>query len=386
MQIKSLRKEAALAFLAGFYFLIATNTQTGWLFLMSAFMLGILALSWVAPRRAIQGLATQRTLLGSIQRGVPFSVKLELLNSRKSTARETLLEISTQTWAEQPSSFRWAVPRLGSGARISTEFQLTPNLRGEHRLSGTRLTCGAPFGLFSVYRESEESSSFLVYPKLESLPSRHRKSRLAGILTELSAPHQKGDSRTLRSLREYRPGDDMRMVHWKSSAKRGGRTLLVREHQAPSRQLSFVVLDTSSDSPADGPDPLFEKTVSLAASLLWAAHRSGTRSCLALQTQQGKWQYLRRWQEQYLALARVEQNSEVDFPGWQESARLELANQLTAPVLLTTWPLCAAQRKWPDWPVATIATVLAEEASGFPRETRVTAVDSQQDGFVEYRG
>ncbi len=387
MRLLSLRKEAALTFLAVFYFLIATNTQTGWLFLMSAFMLGVLAMSWAAPRAALSRLSLERQSLHSPQRGVPMAVQLRLKNMGGGVLREVRVEQPGQDWAENGDPFRWVVPRLKGGAEAVTEFRLTPQLRGEHRLVGTRVICGAPFGLFTVYRELEASEPFLVYPKLELLPSRPRRSRLAGILTELSAPHKKGDSRTLRSLREYQPGDDLRLVHWKSSAKRGQASLLVREHQSPTHQMSLVVLANHGERD-ESTDPAFEKAVSLTASVLWSAHRAGTRSCLVYLDGEGEWQFIRRWQEQFVALARVQRTSHLDFSSWQESAGRALqANplsrlarpvvfaRLTAPELL--------DQPWPEWPEAVVTCLPEPEAKSFPARAGLIAVDADRAGLRE---
>lgn len=387
MQVRllSLRKEATLTFLAAFYFLIATNTQTGWLFLMSAFMLGVLGISWVAPRAALGRLKLERNLLQPPQRGVPFSVQLRLKNAGGGLVREVRIEQPALPWATE-GQFRWAVPRLVGAAQ--TEFHLTPTLRGEHRLEGTRLICGAPFGLFTVYRELEPDEPFLVYPKLETLPTRSRRSRLAGVLTEVSAPHKKGDSRTLRALREYQPGDDLRLVHWKSSARRTDASLMLREHQAPSHQVSLVVLANHQRGQGDTPDVAFEKAVSLVASVLWSAHRAGTRTCLAHQGPQGEWKFLKRWQEQYVALARIQPEPGLDFATWLTSARTAMEGnplaRLSAPVLFAALEAeDIAEQGCPDWVDAAVVSLTPDLAQRFRSHPRLVGVNALEPGFRE---
>lgn len=313
-------KEAILLFLAFFYFLIATNTQSGWLFLLSAFLLGLLATSWLPPRRAAGQVSFHRELVGSPRRGEAVLLRVSLSNLGRRTLREVLVVGPAQPWALEQGEFRWVVPRLEPGETASTEYSLTAARRGEHVLSGARLRFGAPFGLFAVTSVQPDSEPFLVYPRLLTLPPRRQRTRLAGILTEFTSPRSKGDSRSLRSLREYQSGDDLRLVHWKSSAKTGGTTLLVREHHAPSRQISVLLLDTSARATGEAGEQLFEKAVMLAASLLWSAHRAGTRSTLLLQGDSGDWQRLTRWEEQFTGLARVAQNPRLPFPEWMAAA------------------------------------------------------------------
>jgi uncharacterized protein (DUF58 family) len=313
-------KEAVLLFLAAFYFLIATNTQSGWLFLLSAFLLGLLAMCWHPPRRAARYTSLSRELLGSPQRGVAMIVRLRLTNNGPRPLREVLVIEPANAWSAEAKEFRWVVPRLAAGESVSTQYALTPHHRGEHALAGSVLAFGAPFGLFTMRQTLADSEPFLVYPRLQTLSPRRQRTRLAGILTEFTSPRSKGDSRSLRSLREYQSGDDLRLVHWKSSAKSAGSALLVREHHAPSRQLSLLLLDTSS-RPADpvGAES-YEGAITLAASLLWSAHRAGTRSTLLL-LDDGQWRRMTRWEEQYTALAQVAQQEHLLFAEWLRQAQ-----------------------------------------------------------------
>lgn len=85
----------------------------------------------------------------------------------------------------------------------------------------------------------------------------------------------------LAALHPYVPGDDLRRLHWATSARTG--TLMVREDEEPGRARVLVLLDDS----AGGADPdLFEECVDLAASLAAAALREG--AVLRLATTSGR--------------------------------------------------------------------------------------------------
>ncbi len=90
--------------------------------------------------------------------------------------------------------------------------------------------------------------------------------------------HVGADERAVRGgtdiigLREYQPGDDLRRVHWGTSARIG--TLMVREDADPVRAHLTVSLDDRSASYAGAPDP-FEEAVEVAASLVSAADAEG---------------------------------------------------------------------------------------------------------------
>jgi uncharacterized protein (DUF58 family) len=75
---------------------------------------------------------------------------------------------------------------------------------------------------------------------------------------------------TFHTLREYVLGDDIRRVHWKTTARTG--TLMVREHVDTSQPSTVVVLDTRRDRyTGDG----FEDAVDVAASVVAASQRKG---------------------------------------------------------------------------------------------------------------
>ncbi len=106
----------------------------------------------------------------------------------------------------------------------------------------------------------------VVYPRLLDIE------RVFGtaILTE----EQRGrllqtEGEEVHSLRQYRPGDHWRAIHWKSTAKRGD--LMVKEFVVDEPERVTVVLDNSLCKEEEA----FEKAVSLSASLLYEAVQRG---------------------------------------------------------------------------------------------------------------
>ena len=383
IRFQSLRKELGLLFLAAFYFVIATNTQSGWLLLMSAFLLGLLLISWFGPRRAIGQLKVQQRVLNQAQLGQTLNVEFQLCNLSNSKVREVLVRAPVQAWSES-GPFRWLNSLVAPGGKSSEVYSLIPSRRGEHRLEGAYLVCGDPFGLFAVTREIEPTSSFLVYPKLELLPKDFGKSRLSGLLAQISAPRTRGDSRSVRSLREYQAGDDLRRIHWKSSSKLSGpgHNLLVCEYLAPAQEASTVVLDTSRRALPG--DDLFEKSVSLVASVLWAAHRSGTGSSLWLRSPGGEWEKHTQWREQYRALAQVMLEPTLSFPAWNESLRVH------SPLLESSSSIVLVTNSAPDFnpdrldwasSVLVVTDSSTESTSSLP--PTAILVDAKQPGFRE---
>src|SRR4029078_10550865 len=91
--------------------------------------------------------------------------------------------------------------------------------RGRSHLSGFRLATKFPFGLLPRTRSVEDADELYVYPAL--IPASD--SLLRGLPAfpapgRSFAPSRQGE---FRGLRAYRPGDDPRDIHWRSSARRG---------------------------------------------------------------------------------------------------------------------------------------------------------------------
>src|SRR4029079_2445248 len=76
------------------------------------------------------------------------------------------------------------------------------------------------------------------------------------------------DHTDVRGIRSYRPGDSLRAVHWKSSARR--RELMVREYDAaPSPELLLVVEPWLPAEPMEQDRANLEAALSLGATVAW---------------------------------------------------------------------------------------------------------------------
>lgn len=163
---------------------------------------------------------------------------------------------------------RFVLDRVEPGGHREVSYRVRSDLRGRYPLGPLQLRLTDPFGMCELTRSFSAFDTLTVVPKVTPLPP----VRLAG---EASGY---GDSRT-RALslageddvipRGYRHGDDLRRVHWRSTAKYG--ELMVRREEQPHKARCTVLLDTRREAfYGAGPDSAFEWAVSGAASV--AAH------------------------------------------------------------------------------------------------------------------
>ena len=134
---------------------------------------------------------------------------------------------------------------------------------------GVRLARGDPLGLLNAPRRMPLAAKLVVLPKRYRLPSLafpgKRKFQPGGISLAASV----GDSAEFVSLRDYRPGDPLQRVHWKSFARIG--KPIVKETQDEFYERHALVLDTAAP---DGENACFEEAVSIAASFVYAVDTS----------------------------------------------------------------------------------------------------------------
>ncbi|MFI6595573.1 DUF58 domain-containing protein [Nonomuraea sp. NPDC050536] len=138
------------------------------------------------------------------------------------------------------------VPRLPRGGLRTVSYPLPTGVRGEIPVGPLLLVRADPFGLTRRVREYGEAATLLVRPRTVDLPvpPSGRAHHLEGPTSD-NAP---AGTVTFHTLREYVVGDDLRHVHWRSSARTG--TLMVRQLIDASLPTTTIVLDTRLLSPS----------------------------------------------------------------------------------------------------------------------------------------
>lgn len=162
----------------------------------------------------------------------------------------------------------WRHVDIGAGETAIVRFACPTSARGWYVPTPVRISTGWPFGLYFAWAYMHSDVRSLVYPRPEPPP--------------LPLPRAPDDGRIggadpgeddLRSLRSYQPGDPLRLVAWKASARTD--TLLVRQLEAP--QARETVLDYEQ---IPGLDP--EKRLSRLTRWVIDADRAGIRYRLQL--------------------------------------------------------------------------------------------------------
>lgn len=164
---------------------------------------------------------------------------------------------------------------LAGGEVRKLDLQIRCEHRGLMRIGPLTLQRGDVFGLCRRVTVVFGPVPVRVHPMIHPLPATPSIRSLQGEGSVLQRTPLAGQA--FHTLREYVPGDDLRYVHWRASAKVAASldNLLVREHVETTSPLTAVLLDTSPRSYARSPAEAFEVAVELTASILVAAARRG---------------------------------------------------------------------------------------------------------------
>lgn len=156
---------------------------------------------------------------------------------------------------------RFTIPMLAAGQSRITTVEFTAVSRDILPIGSLSIRRGDPFGLVRRERRLTKQITVFIHPRTVVLNTLS-----AGVPRDLEGQPSNeivDDDLDFHGLREYAPGDDVRNIHWLSSAKTG--TLMIRQYEATRRTDTSLII---SVNPHDYAHPQeFELAVSVHASI-----------------------------------------------------------------------------------------------------------------------
>lgn len=226
----------------------------------------LLALPWAA-RLLLSGnrgdIRAVRTISpGHVPVGSTATVRVELSNPSR---RSSTLLVEDRLPSSLGGTRRFLVDPIATGTRRAISFDVSPTRRGLQHLDSVDVRERDPFGMTESITHAPCPGDLLVLPATVPLP----------VLRLSQGRDGSGDNRP-RSfsvgrvadvvVREYRHGDDLRRVHWPSTARVG--ELMVRNEEEMWQSRATIVLDSRSVAHrGSAPASSFEQAISVAASV-----------------------------------------------------------------------------------------------------------------------
>jgi uncharacterized protein (DUF58 family) len=168
-------------------------------------------------------------------------------------------------WYRVATLREFTVPPIPAKQEVDVCAELTPLRRGVLRFNGVTLARPDPLGLFRAFTTIPSPQSTLVLPKRYPLPPIALPGAMKYQAGGIALASNVGQSDEFVALRDYRHGDPLRHIHWRSWAKAG--KPVVREFEDEFFVRHALVLDTFSDHPRTD---MFEEAVSVAASFAYS--------------------------------------------------------------------------------------------------------------------
>ena len=153
------------------------------------------------------------------------------------------------------------VPPLPANGAGEMPVEILPLRRGILRFTGLTLARTDPLGIFRSFSKVAAPQAVLILPRRYPLPPIALPGALRYQEGGVALAANVGRSEEFVALREYRHGDPMRHIHWRSWAKAG--KPIVKEFEDEFFVRHALVLDTFDDEPNS---ELLEEAVSVAAS------------------------------------------------------------------------------------------------------------------------
>lgn len=160
---------------------------------------------------------------------------------------------------------RFVVDRMGPRWKRSVSYLVRSEVRGRFQIGPMKVRLSDPFGMVELDRTFHGTASLVVTPRVVPLPSVPLSGAWTGSGDNRPRAFATGSAEDV-TVREYRRGDDLRRVHWRSSAHAGG--LMVRREEQPWQSRATLFLDNRKLAHrGSGAGSSLEHAVAVAASV-----------------------------------------------------------------------------------------------------------------------
>ena len=257
----------------------AINTGNNLLYLVLAMCCSFIAVSGVLSELSFKKLSVNANGPAHIYCNETGTLDFKLTNNKvwaPSFSIHILPPSDGRCSLEHPPYFFF----ITAGATLEKSALFSGNKRGPLQINSCRLATSFPFGFYYKTKTIPLSISMVIFPALHPVqlpPKNESKQEGEGTL------QTRGEE--LYAVREFRPGDALSSVHWKSSAKTG--KMRVKEFQSMNEQsytVFFNVKEPGSNKTVT--EKILEERVSQAASLVFHLIKKGNEVSLKTEDRQ----------------------------------------------------------------------------------------------------
>ena len=260
-------------------YLVANQTQVGWLYLCDAVIWSLLVLSAILPGYSLKSLRVeQRVLPASRLHELPLggptedeTVEVKLTVSNNGRFAKYFIKLVVDYPFEQPEARRknFLLNTVKPGSATAFSYTTICYRRGHYPSSIVTLQSGGPLGLIVRRRSFQLPLNLTVYPAY------YRMNRLAAVgedWVEWGHDVKSSSASEFYGSRNYQYGDPLKHVHWRNTARVGH--FMIKEFEQAQQGAVTVAFDTSRDF-GTGRETTLEYSIKIAASLAKLCADSG---------------------------------------------------------------------------------------------------------------
>ncbi|HAC64535.1 MAG TPA: DUF58 domain-containing protein [Cyanothece sp. UBA12306] len=252
------------------FFGAAANTMAGWLYILSGTIAALLGLGAVLPIQSQRHLKVHRLPITPVSAGDDLTVEVIIENTEKKP--KTLIQVWDLIPHVLGQPVKTAIEVIPPQGQKFWTYYLPTQRRGVYRWQEVQLRTGSPLGLFWCRRRQEVCAKAIVYPQILPLtqcPLIDTIGQEDSDKMQSDRHYQAAHEGVTKTLRPYRHGDPMRLIHWRTSARFD--EFKVRELEIITGGEDILIC---LDSASSWEPEIFEQGVIAAASLYFYALRS----------------------------------------------------------------------------------------------------------------
>ncbi len=264
----------------------AVLREVNLLVLLAGMMIAPLIFNWRLVAITLRGVTVRRTLPKRVEAGQRFDVELQLTNPRRRFSCWAVLaedSISHLDPSQTKCTARAFFPRIAAGRSASTHYLCMLGQRGRYRFGPLQITSRFPLGLVRARLRHNDLDEVVVCPRLGSLtPQWNQIIQSAQLGTSMTSRRKGLVEGDYYGLREWRPGDSVRWIHWRTSAKLNELTVRQFEQQQ-NQDLALVVDLWQPENPSEDDRVRLELMISFAATVVVRrCQQGGSRLVIAV--------------------------------------------------------------------------------------------------------
>jgi uncharacterized protein (DUF58 family) len=187
------------------------------------------------------------------------------------TSKRKVFRVRVEDRVHGLGSATFVADRVSAGDAMAGRYEVLCRPRGVYRVGPALVSVTDPLGFAEATSGAGTIDRLVVYPKVEELDGVPTGRGQDQTINTSRANFWHSGGEDFFTLREYQQGDDLRKVHWPSSARRD--ELMIKQLEMPWQSRAFVMLDPRVE-PHLGAES-FEQAIKGAASVLRHLYRKG---------------------------------------------------------------------------------------------------------------